>query len=321
MRTLSEYPAITGSDYGIQSMSLAAGRVPGRGTRRDIRASQPAGAAHPNTERVSPMACCCTSSRVGFFTAVLSACALIGLAALSGAGAKAEPVEGEACAQACADAKGECAGGACADGDAAHEHADAAAGVFKTVNTECPGSGKPVAAGITTLHAGFTVGFCCGGCQAKFDAQDDAQKTAYVAANAKAVNTACPGSGEPIVADVVSLHQGFAVGFCCGGCKTKWDAQSAGAKAAYVAQHAKAVNTECPGSGGAVKADIVAAYRGNVVAFCCDGCLMAWNTSWDAQKKDTFIATLAAHEGGCAEVCADEIAGADACEGACKGEA
>lgn len=268
------------------------------------------------------MACCCTSSRVGFFTAVLSACALVGFAALSAAGAKGDPVEGEACAQVCAEADAQCAK-AC-EGDAAHEHANANASAvaFNAVNAECPGSGRPVADGVASVHAGFTVGFCCAGCQAKFDAQDDDAKTAYVVQHAKAVNKDCPGSGMPVAAGPVALYQGFAVGFCCDDCKVKWEAQDGAAKAAYVATHAKAINADCPGSGNPVKAGVVAAYRGSVVAFCCDGCLTAWNTSWSADKKNAFVATLAAGEAGCAEACGDDaVAAGDGCAGACKSEA
>ena len=37
------------------------------------------------------------------------------------------------------------------------------------VNKNCPVSGRPVAAGVTTVADGKTVGFCCGGCVSKWE--------------------------------------------------------------------------------------------------------------------------------------------------------
>lgn len=36
-------------------------------------------------------------------------------------------------------------------------------------NKECPVSGKPVKAGVTTKHEGKDVGFCCNNCKGKFE--------------------------------------------------------------------------------------------------------------------------------------------------------
>ncbi len=45
----------------------------------------------------------------------------------------------------------------------------ASASAADPVNKDCPVSGKPVKAGITSSHDGKTVGFCCNNCKGKFD--------------------------------------------------------------------------------------------------------------------------------------------------------
>jgi hypothetical protein len=67
--------------------------------------------------------------------------------------------------------------------------------------------------GATTLSA------CCTDCK------DNTAHTGML-------NTTCPYSGKPINAGVFSSYKGGNVGFCCEGCKGKWDSADADARAA-----------------------------------------------------------------------------------------
>ncbi len=106
------------------------------------------------------------------------------------------------------------------------------ASVLNDTCPTCP-TMKPDGASVS-LFNGFAVGFCGAHCQNNFESKDDAGKTAYIATQVAAINTACPGSGEPVAAGVVSAYRGQMVGFCCNGCKSKFDAKTAEEKDAAV---------------------------------------------------------------------------------------
>ena len=94
----------------------------------------------------------------------------------------------------------------------------------QAVNTKCPISGKPINASKTVSYKGATVGLCCGNClkKATADASVLDGKVTYDTAG----NTKCPISGKPInAAKNVSFET--TVGFCCGNCKKKFDAEPA----------------------------------------------------------------------------------------------
>jgi YHS domain-containing protein len=118
---------------------------------------------------------------------------------------------------------------------AAEQAAFVAEHVTTTVNTECPGSGMPVAEGKLALYNGFAVGFCCDDCKAAWHESDDAKKVAFIAKNHAPENADCPGSGNPINAEVVALYRGHTVGFCCEGCQGKFHAMSDDEKTAILA--------------------------------------------------------------------------------------
>lgn len=105
----------------------------------------------------------------------------------------------------------------------------------RVINDMCPTcpTMKPDGESVS-LFNGFAVGFCGAHCQNTFESKDDAGKAAYIAAQVAAMNTTCPGSGDPIAAGVVSAYRGQIVGFCCNGCKTKFDAKTAEDKDAAV---------------------------------------------------------------------------------------
>jgi len=124
-----------------------------------------------------------------------------------------------------------------------------AANVQETVNASCPKSGRPVAEGKVALHNGFAVGFCCEACQAKWQAEPEAEKTAFVAGFVQPENATCPASGREINPEVVALHRGHAVGFCCNGCKGKFqtemtDAQRDAVVASFAAETPKSCGCE-----------------------------------------------------------------------------
>lgn len=134
------------------------------------------------------------------------------------------------------------------DAKAADEQAAfVVAQVKTTVNANCPGSGMPVAAGKVALYNGFAVGFCCDDCKATWNKSDDAKKTAFIASQHAAENANCPGSGNPINAEVVALYRGHTVGFCCEGCQTKFHAMNDGEKNAIVAGFAMGAETASEG--------------------------------------------------------------------------
>lgn len=95
----------------------------------------------------------------------------------------------------------------------------------KPANATCPVSGEPVDLAQTSVFQGQTVAFCCANCKAKFDAEP-AKFAAKLGIEVKAapINDKCPVSGEPVDPAHTSVYEGKVVGFCCGNCKKKFDA-------------------------------------------------------------------------------------------------
>jgi len=118
---------------------------------------------------------------------------------------------------------------------AAERNAFVAKHVKSTVNENCPGSGMPVAEGNLALYNGFAVGFCCDDCKANWNGAPEAKKVAYIASQHAPENANCPGSGNPINAEVVALYRGHTVGFCCENCQGKFNAMNDDEKTAIVA--------------------------------------------------------------------------------------
>ena len=78
--------------------------------------------------------------------------------------------------------------GACASDSKKAEAAPAATTktvAAKSVNANCPISGKPVDGTDTVSYKDKTVGFCCDGCPAKWTKMSDADKDAKLAAATK----------------------------------------------------------------------------------------------------------------------------------------
>lgn len=191
---------------------------------------------------------------------------------------------------------------------------------FMTVNASCPLTDEPLTPGLASVHEGFTVGFCCNGCKRKWDARADAEKTEYIVATASVVNEMCPTC--PTMAPkegVVSLFNGFAVGFCGDHCKSTFDKKDDAGKTTYIASLVSPVNASCPFSGETADKDIVVAYRGYTVAFCCNGCQSRFAEKIGDAERDSLVAGIigadaamvvpAAEAKSCGEGCGDEDCG------------
>jgi YHS domain-containing protein len=120
-------------------------------------------------------------------------------------------------------------------------------------------------------------------------------------AGAKPVNSVCPVSGKPVVAENVLLYEGKVVGFCCDKCpkaftkdpakyaaniksdvkadiaaatanQGKKEEKKADAKGEEKKVDAKPVNTKCPLSGDEIDPAFTAVFEAKTVGFCCDKC-------------------------------------------------
>ncbi len=97
---------------------------------------------------------------------------------------------------------------------------------FKTV--KCVVADKPVNEAKTADYKDGKVYFCCGGCAGKFAA--DTKKFA-AKANHQLVATkqyeqkGCPMSGNKVNPETLVKLDGTELGFCCNGCKGKFEGQ------------------------------------------------------------------------------------------------
>jgi hypothetical protein len=112
------------------------------------------------------------------------------------------------------------------------------------INDLCPIGKEAVdlAEGGTTTHDGQTIGFCCPKCIAEFEKWGADKKNEYVQGflAAKVTNTACPISEESLDADSPSVvYLGKRIGFCCKGCKRKWDLMTAATRGELLAKASK----------------------------------------------------------------------------------
>lgn len=90
----------------------------------------------------------------------------------------------------------------------------------------CPLTGKPINEEKTVDVAGTKVGFCCGNCQAKVEkAGDDAIALVFADFDKGfTLQTTCPVSNKPIVADQKVTFRGLDVYFCCPNCPAAFEA-------------------------------------------------------------------------------------------------
>jgi YHS domain-containing protein len=192
----------------------------------------------------------------------------------------------------CGDCEGETTAVAMNVGDHGECAACATKASLTAINDKCPGMGGDVTAGVVSIYNGFTIGYCCEGCIEGFEESPVALKDAFVMQHAKTINSTCPTSGNEINADVVSLFNGFAVGFCCENCQGKFNESSEMEKAATIAEYSKPINTECPISTEETSGKLLVAYRGNVVDFCCDDCVETFADADEATKNEIVLETV-----------------------------
>lgn len=109
------------------------------------------------------------------------------------------------------------------------------------------------------------------------------------------VNSACPVSGEGVDPAVTSAYRGRVVGFCCGTCKAKFDAdpESFAGKLPPEEepppeQGSGPINDACPVSGQPVDPAHTVTFRERTVGFCCPKCRKAFEKEPEkyAEKLD-----------------------------------
>ncbi|HVU63859.1 MAG TPA: hypothetical protein VHC70_07775 [Phycisphaerales bacterium] len=83
-----------------------------------------------------------------------------------------------------------------------------------------------------TLAATCLACFCIMGCHDSKQAAAQSKPAAQVMAS----NEVCPLSGHAINPKFTSTYNGKTIGFCCGGCKAKFDAMSDADKAKMAAK-------------------------------------------------------------------------------------
>jgi Cu+-exporting ATPase len=194
----------------------------------------------------------------------------------------------------------------------------AAAQAAGTANGLCPVMHNPVkASGGNVLYRGEKIGFCCPGCARKFLAEPawymDVMRanparfgyTSHLgtkaqleqkAAEAGTANGVCPVMHRPVTkAGGFAIYKTQRIGFCCPGCKAKFEAApekfmrdlraDPGAYAydrpgpSNFAMHtaranAGTVNGRCPVMGGLVQKDAGSVvYGGEKIGFCCPACI------------------------------------------------
>ena len=183
----------------------------------------------------------------------------------------------------------------------------------QAVNDTCPLSGQAVSkSSPTRTYKGTEVAFCCNKCTASFDKMNDETKAALVAKvdtkpttpagkksakldpaeeislNSAYLLTTCPVSTRPLGSNVVfAMVDGRQVGFCCGGCKTRFNRD----KDAYNKKideqivknqmHYYPMDT-CIVSGRKLGDNAVNHVAGNqLVRLCCKGCVDGFNDNKD----------------------------------------
>jgi hypothetical protein len=66
--------------------------------------------------------------------------------------------------------------------------------------------------------------------------KDHASASAPAAGTMTMANTKCPYSNEPVNPSITSDYKGQKVGFCCAGCKGKWDGSTDAKRAEILAK-------------------------------------------------------------------------------------
>lgn len=117
---------------------------------------------------------------------------------------------------------------------------------------------------------------CCKGCVKRFNRNPDkyadaVKKQRAVLAKLPKMQVLCPVSNEPVDTDVSLKHDGKDVHFCCGGCKSKFEAEPA----KFTKQLAKSYTyqTQCPVMDSQISPGVYTDLpTGERIYYCCKRC-------------------------------------------------
>ncbi len=189
------------------------------------------------------------------------------------------------------------------------------------INSECPITGADINADFTTEHEGHVIAFCCGDCLAQFEEDPSAHAEEVDALIAAAespdgdapVNSECPFTGASASADFTAEYEGHVIAFCCGDCLTRFedDPEAHAGELADILPSGEAdsaedaaddtvaggpINSTCPVTGEPVNRNLTTEYEGQLVAFCCGGCLAQFES--DPESFAEAIEPLSSVEEG-----------------------
>lgn len=146
----------------------------------------------------------------------------------------------------------------------------------------CPVSGGAAKETSFVEVHGKKIYFCCDNCPKAYKASPDkftAKMHRQLLQTGQMVQVACPFSGEAVDPETKVEFGGTDVCFCCNDCKGKFEKASDDEKVALVFKDITkgfTLQTTCPVSGKAIKADHVVEHDGKKVYFCCENCPAAF---------------------------------------------
>jgi YHS domain-containing protein len=153
----------------------------------------------------------------------------------------------------------------------------------KKFTATCPVSGQPAKEDSSLSYLGKKVYFCCNNCPKAFekDTKKYAAKANYqLLQTEQIVAVACPLTGRKLNPATAIDVNGVKVAFCCNNCKGK--AEKADDVVALVftkLDKGFTLQTTCPVSGKAIKAEHVVKHKGENVYFCCPNCPKAFSAN------------------------------------------
>jgi YHS domain-containing protein len=164
------------------------------------------------------------------------------------------------------------------------------------INKKCPVKGSDIVAGKTVEYEKQTIGFCCQDCVGKFESdpkkfigkvKEFKKKKSSIDSCCSEIavdpiNKKCPLSGKDVDKEQTSTYQEQVIGFCCGGCKGKFDKEPEKfigkckefkkKSAAEEISFADPINKVCPLTGKDINPTKTVEYEKQLIGLCCDDC-------------------------------------------------
>lgn len=140
------------------------------------------------------------------------------------------------------------------------------------VQKTCPVSGKPISKDQFIEYEGRKVYFCCDKCPARFKQSPAKYLPAlYKQIYPQTAQVMCPVMGDPIDGKTFVEYKGQRIGFCCGMCPPKFQANPA----KYMAKFEEACTDQvhCPVTGKAIDPKCNTEYKGQTVYFASEDAL------------------------------------------------